>query len=212
MKIKVFTLMAVCVIIATQALAVNLVINGDFEFDGGSLAPNGSDYATSNIYDPGQYVVANSPANVHVLWADYQPFDQYQMIVNGSDINLSQRVWFANNIAVSPATNYVLSAWVRSCYPDSDQGNLYFAVNGIPVGNIIPAFGQWTQFNGQWYSGADTTVNLAAIYDLNFAYTGNDYSIDNISFSASAAPLPPSALLFGSSLACLALIGLRKRG
>lgn len=212
MKTKFIITVFAILLMVTNAIAVNLVVNGDFEFDGGSLAPNASDYAISNIYDPGQYVVANSPANVHSLWADYQPFDQYQMIVNGSDINLSQRVWFANNIAVSPATNYVFSAWVRSCYQDDNMGNLYFSVNGIPVGNIIPSFGAWTQFNGQWFSGSDTTVNLAAIYDLNFAYTGNDYSIDNISFSASAAPLPPSAVLFGSSLACLALIGLRKRG
>lgn len=62
-------------------------------------------------------------------------------------------------------------------------GRIEFSINGSPVGTATaPAStGVWQPFAADWNSGASTSATIT-IVDLNTAFSGNDFALDDISF------------------------------
>ncbi|MGY5846651.1 PKD-like domain-containing protein [Salegentibacter sp. HM20] len=173
----------------------NLVTNGDFE-DGNTgfstvyryVAPGG------NLYPEGDYAVDNNARDYH---NDFYGFGHGGsgnfMIVNG-DPSQGNVVWQTDPITITPDTDYYFSAWTSNLVA-REEARLRLVIT-LPGQNTplaesnlgdltgLPS-GEWIQFyNPQvWNSGSNTEVVLKIINE-NPVRDGNDFGIDDISFSA----------------------------
>ena len=167
----------------------NLVINGDFSAGNtgftssytfvsgaGSLVPE-SVYAIDT--DPWP----DHPSAAH--FGDHTTGTGNMMSINGASSPIS--VW-CETVPVTPNTTYNFSAWVAN-WSSADVGAgcplLQFQINGVLIGTpdaITAAPGVWTHFFSTWNSGTATVANIC-IYDETTAADGNDFSLDDISFT-----------------------------
>ncbi|MGH7242254.1 MAG: hypothetical protein ACREJD_02415 [Phycisphaerales bacterium] len=189
-----------CIVAAGSFCAVasaNQVVNGDFQT--GLLGPSTSSYSLDNtMYPPATWNIV-SYDTLHTSWVDFYDHTygdergEY-MIVNGTDQGTGP-AW-AQTVAVAANTTYSLSAWFASLYPEA-PASLEFRVNGVSIGPVFNAplpVGNWEQRSGTFNTGASTLVSVE-IWDVNQAFTGNDYAIDDISLEA--VPAPGSLALAG---------------
>ena len=165
----------------------SIALNGDFEA-GNVYFTSGYTY-TSNLVPEGKYYVGPNAHNYHVgfpNWPDHTTGNGNYMIVNGTTSN-GITVW-SQTVPVIPHTDYDFSAWVCNVSlgnPDN-VAYLQFSINGTQLGNIFhcPAsLYTWEQFYELWNSGDNTTATIS-ILNLNTTSAGNDFGIDDISFSA----------------------------
>jgi len=162
----------------------NLIVNGDFS--------NGNaGFSSAYIYDvvnqtEGEYFVGKSPHDWNpkapVSCGDHTSGSGNMMIVNGN-LSAGVDVW-TQQIAVQPNTTYAFSTWIQSISPLS-PAILQFSINGAPLGNAVnasPVTCSWQQFYTVWNSGTNTTATIGLV-NQNTALTGNDFALDDISFS-----------------------------
>ncbi len=161
----------------------NLIINGDF--NGGNTAFTSQYiYANPNITE-GQYFVGPSDQAWNALMsncADHTTGSGNMLLVNGASVP-DIGVW-NQTVTVLPNTNYAFSTWIESLYPPN-PAQLSFSINGSDIGNSITASSTncvWTQFYTTWNSGNNTTASIA-ILNKNIQIQGNDFALDDISFS-----------------------------
>lgn len=105
------------------------------------------------------------------------------MLVNGAPV-ADVSVW-KQTVAVTPNTNYAFATWVQALWPPN-PAQLKFSINGRDLGNLITATLPtciWTRFYATWNSGSNTSATIA-IVNKNTAIQGNDFALDDISFSA----------------------------
>jgi len=132
--------------------------------------------------------------------------DDFYMAINGSS-TLGQVVW-SQTVEVLPNTNYNFATWISSI----NLGNLSrlrFQINGIALGAEIVApnaLNTWSPFFTVWNSGSATQAEIKIINN-NLVTSGNDFGLDDISFSVTCSAtdqvdvtvLPP---LTGNSITC----------
>jgi hypothetical protein len=112
--------------------------------------------------------------------------DDKYMAINGSTV-IGQKIW-SQTVEVVPNNNYSFSAWITSI----NAGNpslLRFLINGIEIGPQISApsaLYTWKQFYTVWNSGSATTAEITIINDNSIA-NGNDFGLDDISFSTTCS-------------------------
>jgi len=112
--------------------------------------------------------------------------DDKYMAINGSTV-IGQKIW-SQTVEVLPNNNYNFSAWITSI----NAGNpslLRFLINGIEIGPQISApstLNSWKQFYTVWNSGSATIAEITIINDNSIA-SGNDFGLDDISFSTTCS-------------------------
>jgi hypothetical protein len=78
-------------------------------------------------------------------------------------------------------------------YASGSFARLQLKINGSPVGTgVIPANspgngGAWQNYTFNWNSSSSVSATLS-LYDLDTDTGGNDFSLDDISFSAQSSP------------------------
>jgi len=162
----------------------NLIINGDFS--------NGNTgFTSAYIYDAvnrteGEYFVGTSPnawnPNAPVSCGDHTNGTGNMMIVNGNPGG-AINVW-KQQITVQPNTTYAFSTWIQSISPIS-PAILQFSINGASLGSPFSASTAtcyWQQFYSTWNSGNNTTA-IISLVNQNVVAQGNDFALDDISFS-----------------------------
>ena len=190
------------------------VVNGDFSAGNtgftsayGYLAPAGQ----HTLYPESMYTVDTNPNNVHDLWASYGDHTTgagLMMIINGATKD-GEQVWGETGISVAQNTTYYFSTWVASSYPVS-PAILDFSINGASVGGLTASTttGLWQQFYTTWNSGSNTSVDLGLV-NHNTAFSGNDFTLDDIAFGVTRPGVPEPAtwalMLTGFGLAGVAL-------
>jgi gliding motility-associated-like protein len=172
----------------TQVLGANLIVNGDFE-------SGNTGFQTDYTYHPataggvqGIYHIANNPnvwLSAFSACSDHTPGagNDKMMMIDGS-IVVNAALW-KQTINVQPNTNYIFSGWVQSIVAQN-PAQLVFRINGNSVGSTLIAnlaSCAWKQFSIQWNSGNTSTASLS-IVDNNLLAQGNDFAIDDISFSS----------------------------
>jgi gliding motility-associated-like protein len=180
----------------------NSVLNGDFSSGNSGFT---SDYTYSTNLNPeGRYWVGPNANNVHNGFGavpDHTTGNGNYMVVNGAGTpNLN--VW-CQTITVEPNTDYNFSAWVTSVASGS-PAVLQFSINGQVLNQPFSApaaVGQWDEFFAVWNSGNNTSAQIC-IVNQNTTLGGNDFGIDDISFSqicegsdtvtVTVHPLPPA--------------------
>ena len=162
----------------------NLINNGNFE-SGNSGFNSNYTYMFPNSSE-GQYYIGANPSSFNGLFSSCSDHtggtNGNMMIVNGSGIP-SRNVW-CQTISITANTDYDFSTWATSLYSES-PAILQFSINGQVLGspfNLSSSTCIWSHFFATWNSGSNTTANIC-IVNQNTALGGNDFALDDISFS-----------------------------
>ncbi len=187
-------LLATALIVGAQT-SPNLVINGDFE-SGNTGFTTG--YSIGDVSNPGGYAIGANPSTAPGAFGDWCNCGDHtsgtgkMMIVNGAT-NASLPVW-EEKVSVTPATNYTFSYWGAEVDHDSSSlPHLELKINGAVIGSsTFPEFapdngGPWQNYKFTWNSGSSKSADLVLV-DLNTDASWNDFSLDDISFSAVPDP------------------------
>jgi hypothetical protein len=164
------------------------------------------------LYPEGLYTIGNNPNAVHSLWSSFTNGTGNALIVNGATNGVPSLVFGENGSITAPYNGlYKFTADVANICcnanfsPNTDEPsdlNFYFTVNGtqslIPAANFTSVLGT----NGT-YPGAGTFIPVTAEVLLNAgdtfsfqimngsgAQSGNDFALDNISFSSVTSGVP----------------------
>ena len=195
--------------LAVNAFA-NLVTNGDFQ-SGGTPFTTGLTPG-SILSGAAYYSIISNPNSQHGSAASY--FDHtygnssgLMMAVNGRDVGGPDLVW-QQIVSVTPGTTYNFSAWISSWYPTA-PAQLSFKINNIEqlVFAASSTTGLWQNAIFNWTAGAAVTGATLSIFNTNYAFTGNDFALDDISLKA--VPIPAAAWLLGTGL--IGLVALRRK-
>ena len=178
---------------ALLSQAGDLLINGDFSLGNTGFTTQYTDWAIDH-YNAGWYGICHNPS------IDFDP-----LFANFGDHTTGTGLMFGANGAMTPNvvawqetvnvpgnTDYVLSGWASSMgqWPpgtltDPSPARLRFLINGVPIGSdfTTPAQnGQWSQFSAPWNSGPGGSTTLQ-IVDTNIEPVGNDFTLDDLSFT-----------------------------
>jgi gliding motility-associated-like protein len=170
--------------VISQTAISNTVVNGDF-----SAGNNG--FISAYAYTPppntsqGQYWVSTNaqPWNGGMAaCGDHTTGSGNMLLVNGATTpNISV---YCQTVNVVPNTDYAFSAWLTSLSANN-PAQLQFSINGTLLGNVFTASTTtcvWQQFYEVWNSGSNTTATIC-IVNQNTIASGNDFALDDISFS-----------------------------
>ncbi len=166
-----------------EMAGTNVITNGDFSL-GNTGFSSQYNFANPNTTE-GEYFVGANPQAWNASLSpcpDHTNGSGNMMLVNGAPI-ADVNVW-TQTVAVTPNTNYAFSTWVQALYPPN-PAQLSFSINGGTLGSLITASlptCTWNQFYTTWNSGSNTTATIA-IVNKNTFVQGNDFALDDISFS-----------------------------
>ena len=184
------TVQNVCPVVTTTydvtsfTLGSSLITNGDFS--GGNTGFTSSyNFTNPTNITEAEYNVIPDPQTYNGGFAscgDNTTGSGNMMVVNGSSI-VGSTVW-CQTVPVSANTDYLISAWLASVHP-TFPAILEFTVNGVAVGSNLNGSVTtcvWEEFFSTWNSGAATSADIC-ITNLNTSIAGNDFALDDISFS-----------------------------
>lgn len=169
--------------LTTESYGSNLIANGNFS--AGNTGFSSQYYYTGNNTTDAEYFVGTNPQAwyfAHFPCTDHTSGNGNMMLVNGS-ATADLEVW-KTTVAVIPNTNYSFSTWISSI-SNPNPAQLAFSINGNTIGNLITASVppcNWNQFYSTWNSGNATTATISII-NKNTIFFGNDFALDDISFS-----------------------------
>ncbi|MDR3680358.1 MAG: T9SS type A sorting domain-containing protein [Flavipsychrobacter sp.] len=178
------------VAVQTTIPGSNLITNGDFT--AGNTGFTSAYGFVSNAYNAlepeGHYAIVTNPSLDHPTGAsfgDHTSGTGNMMAINGASSPVN--VW-SQTITVTANTNYAFSAWFSNWSSvTTNLPLLQFTINGTPLGtgsfSIPGAAGLWSQYYATWNSGTYSGAITISIFDSQTAATGNDFAIDDISFS-----------------------------
>lgn len=161
----------------------NVVVNGNFS-SGNTGFTSDYLYALTNTAS-GEYFVGQLPSTWNPTFTNcalHGPVNSRMFMVNGS--TTADAIVWKQPVNITPNTNYVFSTWITSLSAQN-AAQLSFAIDDIPVGNIITASQppcSWNQFYITWNSGNKTSIVLSII-NQNTAATGNDFALSEITFA-----------------------------
>ncbi|OJV30559.1 MAG: hypothetical protein BGO32_09240 [Bacteroidetes bacterium 37-13] len=161
----------------------NLIVNGDFEA-GNTGFSTSYNYAAQNNTQS-QYSIGTNPYTWnagHLVCSDHTTGSGNMMFVDGSPIP-NRSIW-CQTVNVVPNTTYAFSCWISS-NNSVNPAILQFSINGNLLSTPFNASSTacyWQQFYATWNSGANTSANIC-IVNQNTQAGGNDFSLDDISFS-----------------------------
>lgn len=168
-------------------IGANLVQNGNFSqgdvgFTTDFIPGTGGGFGLLSA--EGTYAVTPDASSAHTAFyacGDHTGGGQ-MLVVNGSP-DPDANIW-SQTIAVVPNTNYAFSAWLASATPYF-PAEMDFLVNGVSLGTPLLASAntcEWDQYYAVWNSGSSTAATISII-NQQLASTGNDFALDDISFS-----------------------------
>ena len=105
------------------------------------------------------------------------------MVIDGSTLNAgNDKVW-GQTITVQPNQTYTFSYWIQTVALPN-PANIEVKINGVVVGTSLAPSAEcsWALRTYTWNSGTATSAQIA-IYDKEISSGGNDFSLDDISFT-----------------------------
>ena len=163
----------------------NLIVNGDFEAGNSDFASEYTftpDLAGNTEMIPPTYIAVGLDArDFHPQWVGVGRSGNY-LLVNGNDRHPIRTIW-SQNVNVVAGTAYTFTGYVQNLFPVS-PGIVSFYAGSELVGTIVPSgLATYQEFSGIYTATADGSIELRIVTE-NFAYTGNDFGIDDLSFTA----------------------------
>lgn len=192
------------------AVQANMITNGNFE--AGNIGFSSSygfvDYDNSDplfgtppltpangggqgMYDQGKYTITNvQPGAWHDLWRNDVNLTGHgwYMLFNGSTAG-NTNAWSQNVAGLEAGKQYQLSFDIFTAYAlDTEPANISISVGGSNVGSVVApsGAGQWQNvFLNFTYTGG---TDLVSLLNIETAFSGNDFGIDNISLNPVPEP------------------------
>ncbi len=133
----------------------------------------------------------NNGAITHTFTDNTASADNMAMLIDGNN-TAGVDVW-CQTVTVQAFTNYYFTTSIATLFDDNNPatlGQIKFRINGTLVGASIispGSIGSWTNYTYTWSSGATSGPISICISNDNTASTGNDFAIDDISFTAGCA-------------------------
>ncbi len=173
-----------------------LIVNGDFSSGNAGFT---SDYiyvsttGSNALLDEGKYAVGVSPSNYHynfVQHGDHTTGKGYMLIANGSPRN-TDYVW-KQHVVVERGKTYEFSAWFMAAVSYSTfKDDIEYSVNGIAIpGAYDKTENGWERYYGR-YNATTTGEIEIKIRTKSVVANGNDFAIDDISFSTLSQAAAP---------------------
>ncbi len=166
----------------------NLIYNGDFFLGNVGFTSDYTYYATNTSLVQKAYgVVANSNTweSAFANCSEHTGSAGSKMlVVDGSTSNGGNDAFWCQTVPVTAGTNYTLNYYLQALATPTNA-SIQVRINGVVVGTpaaTSPNLCTWTQPTINWNSGASTTANIC-FYDLTTTVSGNDFAIDDITFS-----------------------------
>ena len=168
----------------------SIITNGDFsagDTDFTTDYNNGTGGAYGLLSTEGEYAVTSNSSLVHNDFANCLdhttglPAGSF-FVANGA--NLPGTVVWEQTVPVTPNTDYLFSAWFMSVVSGS-PAEFSFIVDGVVIGSpfqIQNTTCMWQNFLASYNSGPNTSITIG-ILNNNINGSGNDFAIDDISFS-----------------------------
>lgn len=237
-KCKFLAILALQALFA-QAATANVIVNGDFS-SGNSGFSSQYTYNASNATAAGVYSIQSNPQDVHSLWianvgAPPTGSGGLMMVVNGAG-TVDVPVWM-QNVNLVAGQQYVFEGWASSVYSGvaaslevqlsetvgacGTAGLTFSTIGQIQTTTVAP---EWVQNVGSIVQRAAAGSYCLQIVNLQTAFGGNDFVIDDLSLAPPAgAPIVGqvssvpalqsiSLLLLTALLAGVAMIQYRHRG
>ena len=175
-----------------SSVALNMLSSGSQSAVNGNFSAGNTGFTTQYTYNPtsiwneGTYAVGPNPNAVHPnfgTWGDHTTGTGNYMIVNGSV--LPNRTIWQQTITFPAGSTVTMSYWVLSLALPA--GSLRVMMNGVQAGvaQAAPnAVGQWS-LRTQTFSAPANGVCTVALQGVITAGSGNDFGLDDISFTYS---------------------------
>ncbi len=176
-----------------SAPALGSIVNGDFSAGNTGFS---TDYAYRVVSDPpnfGQYGVTSSSFAWSQFWntipGDHTTGNGLFLIC---DVGPGAIDIWRQTVAVTPNTNYTLSAWLAT-WTSFPATTVNVLVDGVVVGSMsAPGGATWTQRSAAWNSGAATS-SVISLRAATYFQPGDDVAIDDITLVPA-----PGALVLGA--------------
>lgn len=169
---------------AIQTPAPNLLVNGSFSQGNTGFT---SQYPYRAIAGGG-YLVGSDPKDFDSTWLDIGDHTTGTGLMLEADASTvaNTYVW-EETVNVSAATAYSFVGWAADMHTlDTNVPKLAVYVNNVQIGATfaVPSNpgGIWSRFTATWNSGSSKTATIK-IVDLDTAYAGNDFGLDDLSFA-----------------------------
>lgn len=177
----------------------NLIVNGDFSFGNEGFTSDyeyvsEKGYSTESeednaLWHEGKYAVGISPHDYHrnfIEHGDHTTGTGNMLIVNGSPDNTNY-VW-KQNVLVEKGKTYEFSVWYMQAVPDNTfKEDIEYTINEkIILGAYDKTENELERFYGRYTATESGEIEIK-IRTLSEIKGGNDFAIDDISFSAMSA-------------------------
>lgn len=167
----------------TASTSMNAV-NGNFSSGNTGFSSNYT-YNPTSIWNEGTYAVGPNPNTVHPnfgTWGDHTTGSGNYMLINGS--TTSNRMLWQQNISFPPNTTITMEWWMLTFVTPS--GSVILKVNGQNIGSSVSTpstTGVWRRSQFTFTSPNSTGTSNVQIITVSSLVAGNDFGIDDISFS-----------------------------
>ncbi|MEK7562297.1 MAG: hypothetical protein AAB509_01275, partial [Patescibacteria group bacterium] len=181
------TLLTTASPVAADSQTPNLVTNPGFE--SGMVG-----YSTTYAPYPGPYQSygqAGVTTNPRLLQSNFSSFtgDGNFLVVNSSTNGSNE--FICQNINVEQNKTYNFSVTSRSVYSNSSKALHAWYINGVAItGTITSSFNSWGTTTATWSSSSTTSARLCG-KNMSRAYSGADFTIDNLVLQLSAPNCTP---------------------
>jgi gliding motility-associated-like protein len=170
--------------VTSRTASGNEIVNGDFSA-GNTGFSSSYIYTTPPNTNEGQYWVSTNAQ----VWngglsscGDHTTGSGNMLIVNGA--TTANTSIYCQTVSVIPGEDYAFSTWLQTL-TIGNPAQLQFSINGSLIGSVFNASNtlcNWEQFYATWNSGTNTTATIC-IVNQNTIASGNDFAIDDVSFS-----------------------------
>ena len=171
----------------------NLIVNGGFEagntgFTSGYTFKVDLPNVNNELVPENSYGVDDNINTYHPSMSGTGRSGNFLM-VNGNTQSI-KTVW-SQSVNVIAGKQYQVSAWVQNLFPAA-PADLRFNVAGNQIGTFsATGVASWQEFTATYLATTNGPVDFS-IVDFNLTKNGNDFGIDDISFSEICPQLPTS--------------------
>ncbi|MFZ4107118.1 hypothetical protein, partial [Flavobacterium sp.] len=168
----------------------NLVYNGDFSSGNVGFGTDYQYLAVAPIVGAQKaYGIVSNPNTWFSPFSncpDHTSGTGNMMVLDGSSSNGGNDKFWSQTIPTIAGQNYTFSYWVQTL-TSSSPASIQVTINGVALGSLnfapnVTTCGNWTEYTFIWSSGASTSAQIE-MFDRNVSASGNDFAIDDISFS-----------------------------
>ena len=167
--------------------SANLVSNGDFSLGNTGFTSDYQYLVNAGGGVQGAYGVATTAISWFQFFTtcsvEHANVPGKMIIFDGSTSNSGNDKAWGQTIAVQPNQIYTFSYWVRTVALPN-PANIELKINGVVIGtDLAPSLEcSWSLRTYTWNSGTATSAEIA-LYDKVIIGQGNDFAIDDISFT-----------------------------